>query len=133
MFKKITALSLMVFALFASVSAQAGNEYGVVAEIRYNSPTEVEGVVSGASIVVMLEADPDNYAQYSEVDSCFADGVQGWYINLDANPVINERILNRLEKAEADRTVVRLFNDAAICDSGDPQFNATIVEAYFYR
>ena len=132
MFKKFSTLCLIATTMLFALTVQAGNEYGLVKEIRYNTPIEVDGIPSGASMVVTLEVDPDNYNQYSEVDSCFIDGVQ-WYVNLDGNPMVVDKLVARLEKAEQDRTVVRLFGKDGACDSGEPQYTDTIVEGYFYR
>ena len=130
MFKKSLVALTLLSSVIGSTSALASNsEYGLISEIRYNSPDDL----NGASMVVYLEPDPQGFSNSSEYESCYSDGVEGWYINLNSNPIVVETMIQRLREAERERTVVRLFGDDAACNTGTNQINDTIMEAYFYR
>tara|TARA_B100000809_G_scaffold230727_1_gene245357 strand:- start:1510 stop:1911 length:402 start_codon:yes stop_codon:yes gene_type:complete len=130
MFKKsILSTSLIIASLLSATAFASNSQSGVISEIRYNTPTDK----INASIVVVLEDDQSGYHNTNSSMSCYADGVEGWYINLLSNPLVTERTIERLEQAERDGTPVRFFGDSKACDSGKAQFNDTIFETYFYK
>ena len=130
MFKKTIISTVLSLSTLLSVSALAGNsQYGVISEIRYNTPTEAEN----ASIVIVLENDTSGFHQYSEYMGCYGEGVENWYVNLNSHSLVVEKLITRLEKAEQEKTIVRLFGDDGACDTGSVGSNDTIHEAYFYK
>lgn len=130
MFKKsILSTSLIIASLLSATAFASNSQSGVISEIRYNTPTDKVN----ASIVVVLEDDQVGYYNTNSTMSCYANGVEGWYINLSSEPLVNERVIERLERAEREGTPVRFFGDENACESGGSQFNDTIFETYFYK
>jgi len=129
MFKKTIVSATLALSTLLSVSAIAGNsQYGVISEIRYNTPTNL----AHASIIIVLENDQSGFHNGSEYMSCYGNGVDNWYVNLDSHAIVVDKLIARLEKAKERKTVVRLFGDDSACNSGNAGFNDTIYEAYFY-
>lgn len=128
MFKKsIGATILALSALLSSAAIASNSQYGVISEIRYNTPTDV----NNASIILVLENDNTGFYNSNEYLGCYSNGVENWYVNLASHPIVVEKLIARLELAKANGTVVRLFGADDACSTGTP--NDIIHEAYFYN